>query len=211
MNTQNKSGRSEAKSTSAKNQSTSLFNQNQSLHEKTTNTRQQFYINKDKSAGIVLFLDNKKSADKDLLSGKTLITGKTLLIGKSPITCKDPLSTKAKPFSVEKTTDKPLPPGKPQDDPYLDYEEAQVSLLVRPSLLHIILAVLHSLTYRVPKPVTKVRIYRDKNCYAVCPRCNSSIEYEYQLFCGCCGQHLEWSMLDEAEEEFIGWNGREDD
>ena len=33
----------------------------------------------------------------------------------------------------------------------------------------------------------------------------------YQLYCGCCGQHLEWSLLDEAEEEYIGWDGKDDD
>ena len=35
------------------------------------------------------------------------------------------------------------------------------------------------------------------------------MEYEYQLYRRCCGQHLEWSRFDDAEEEFIGWNGIE--
>lgn len=64
-------------------------------------------------------------------------------------------------------------------------------------------------TFRIPKPVTKVRVFSDRNMYAVCPRCNISMEYEYQLYCNHCGQHLEWSKYDEAEEEFIGWNGIE--
>ena len=64
-------------------------------------------------------------------------------------------------------------------------------------------------TFRIPKPVTKVRVFSDRNMYAVCPRCNISMEYEYQLYCNRCGQHLEWSKYDEAEEEFIGWNGVE--
>ena len=66
-------------------------------------------------------------------------------------------------------------------------------------------------TFRIPKPVTKVRVFSDRNMYAVCPRCNISMEYEYQLYCNRCGQHLEWSKYDEAEEEFIGWNGAQDD
>ncbi|OKZ67874.1 MAG: hypothetical protein BHV93_15205 [Clostridiales bacterium 52_15] len=66
-------------------------------------------------------------------------------------------------------------------------------------------------TFRIPKPVTKVRIYRDRNMYAVCPRCDNAMEYEYQLYCNHCGQHLEWSKYDEAEEEYIGWNSTEDD
>ena len=55
------------------------------------------------------------------------------------------------------------------------------------------------------------RIYRDRNMYAVCPRCDNAMEYEYQLYCNHCGQHLEWSKYDEAEEEYIGWNSTEDD
>ena len=31
------------------------------------------------------------------------------------------------------------------------------------------------------------------------------------FYCGNCGQSLDWSKLDDAEEEFIGWDGVEDD
>lgn len=75
----------------------------------------------------------------------------------------------------------------------------------------IIIDLLLAHTFRIPKPVTKVRIYRDRNMYAVCPRCDNAMEYEYQLYCNHCGQHLEWSKYDEAEEEYIGWNSTEDD
>lgn len=73
----------------------------------------------------------------------------------------------------------------------------------------IIIDLLLAHTFRIPKPVAKVRIYSDRNMYAVCPRCDNSMEYEYQLYCNCCGQHLKWSKYDKAEEEFIGWNGKE--
>lgn len=90
-----------------------------------------------------------------------------------------------------------------------DQDEGEMDYPVRPPLHRIILDLLLSPTFRIPKSVTKVRIYKDRNAFAVCPRCDSSMEYEYQLYCGCCGQHLVWSKFDEAEEEFIGWNGIE--
>lgn len=79
------------------------------------------------------------------------------------------------------------------------------------SLAHTILDLLLSPTYRLPQTVNTVRIYKDRNCFSVCPRCKNIIEYEYQSYCGNCGQYLDWSKLDEAEEEFIGWDGVEDD
>ena len=79
------------------------------------------------------------------------------------------------------------------------------------SLAHTILDLLLSPTYRLPRTVTTVRIHKDRNCFSVCPRCKKDIEYEYQSHCGNCGQHLDWSKLDDAEEEFIGWDGIEDD
>ncbi|MDO4362396.1 MAG: hypothetical protein Q4C32_07600 [Eubacteriales bacterium] len=34
--------------------------------------------------------------------------------------------------------------------------------------------------------------------YAVCPRCDTSLERDYVSFCDRCGQHLEWSSYDSA-------------
>lgn len=79
------------------------------------------------------------------------------------------------------------------------------------SLANTILDLLLSPTYRLPRTVTTVRIYADRNCFSVCPRCKKVIEYEYQSYCGNCGHYLDWSKLDDAEEEFIGWHGLEDD
>ena len=67
-----------------------------------------------------------------------------------------------------------------------------------------------SIKYRMPMRVTKVRIYKDENTFAVCPRCNASVEYEYQRYCSSCGQHLEWTKLEEAEETLIGWDETEE-
>lgn len=79
------------------------------------------------------------------------------------------------------------------------------------SLVHTILDLLLSPTYRLPRTVTTVRIYANLNCFSVCPRCKKVIEYEYQSYCSNCGQYLDWSKLNDAEEEFIGWGGVEDD
>lgn len=92
-----------------------------------------------------------------------------------------------------------------------DFDDSNFNDIVCPICPHqrFIIDLLLAHTFRTPKPVTKVRIYRDRNMYAVCPRCNTSMEYEYQFYCNHCGQHLEWSRYDDAEEEFIGWNGTE--
>ena len=82
---------------------------------------------------------------------------------------------------------------------------------VKPTLAHVILDLLLSPTYHLPKTVTAVRIYRNKNIFSVCPRCDVCIEREYQGYCHRCGQYLDWSKLDDAEEIFIGWDGVEDD
>ena len=79
------------------------------------------------------------------------------------------------------------------------------------SIPHTILDLLLSPTYRLPMTVNTVRIYMDRNCFSVRPRCKKVIEYEYQSYCGSCGQYLDWSKLDDAEEEFIGLDGVEDD
>ena len=81
----------------------------------------------------------------------------------------------------------------------------------KPSLAHVILDLLLSPTYRLSRTVTAVRIYRDENIFSVCPRCDACIEREYQGYCHRCGQYLDWSKLEDAEEIFIGWSGFDDD
>ena len=81
----------------------------------------------------------------------------------------------------------------------------------KPSLAHVILDLLLSPTYRLPRTVNAIRIYRDRNCFPIYPWCKMVIKYEYQSYCGNCGQYLDWSRLEDAEEIFIGWSGFEDD
>ena len=90
------------------------------------------------------------------------------------------------------------------DEEWMDYP-------TKPTLAHVILDLLLSPTYRLPRTVNAIRIYRDRNCFPICPRCKMVIKYEYQSYCGNCGQYLDWSKLDDAEEIFIGWSGVEDD
>ena len=90
------------------------------------------------------------------------------------------------------------------DEEWMDYP-------TKPTLAHVILDLLLSPTYRLPRTVTTVRIYRDENIFSVCPRCDVCIEREYQGYCHQCGQYLDWSKLEDAEEIFIGWSGVEDD
>ena len=78
-------------------------------------------------------------------------------------------------------------------------------------LAHTILDLLLSPTYRLPRTVTAVRIYRDENIFSVCPRCDVCIEREYQGYCHQCGQCLDWSKLEDAEGILIGWSDFEDD
>lgn len=98
--------------------------------------------------------------------------------------------------------------NKPADDNYdIDLfdeddcieDEIELNCLIRPPHHRFIIDLLLAHTFRIPKPMTKVRVFSDRNMYAVCPRCNISMEYEYQLYCNHCGQHLEWSKYDEAE------------
>ena len=69
--------------------------------------------------------------------------------------------------------------------------------------IHAVYDIIIAPSYRIPKKVKKIRVYPDNCFFGVCPKCNNSIDREYQTFCNCCGQRLDWSKLDEAEEEHI--------
>lgn len=99
----------------------------------------------------------------------------------------------------------------PQEDDSDFDDEEWMACPTKPSLAHVILDLLLSPTYRLPRTVNAIRIYRDRNCFPICPRCKMVIKYEYQSYCGNCGQYLDWSRLKDAEEIFIGWSGFEDD
>ena len=67
-------------------------------------------------------------------------------------------------------------------------------------------------TYRRPWKVKVVYTYRWGAEFPRCPRCWTTMEREYQLFCDHCGQRLNWSRFDDVEVQYIGWwDGKEDD
>ena len=66
-------------------------------------------------------------------------------------------------------------------------------------------------TYRLPMRVKVVCSYKWGVKFPQCPRCGSTMEHEYQLFCDRCGQRLNWSEFDECEVKYIGWDGPEND
>lgn len=57
------------------------------------------------------------------------------------------------------------------------------------------------LIYRQPLRVTQIRCYRyafGLTGFPVCPRCQKSMEREYQSFCDRCGQRLDWKGFHKA-------------
>lgn len=55
-----------------------------------------------------------------------------------------------------------------------------------------------ALSYRTPMKVCNVCVHHDDTAFAVCPRCDSCMEYDYQNFCNCCGQALNWRGYSKA-------------
>lgn len=61
------------------------------------------------------------------------------------------------------------------------------------------------LSYRRPMEVDTIYAYRKRmlgsvgwSNYPVCPRCNITMEREYQSFCDRCGQKLDWKKFKQA-------------
>lgn len=57
------------------------------------------------------------------------------------------------------------------------------------------------LSYRRPVRVTRVCCYRGINgrlSFPICPRCEMTMEREYQSYCDRCGQRLSWIAFEKA-------------
>ena len=58
--------------------------------------------------------------------------------------------------------------------------------------------------YRVPYSVNEYILYRNsygkESVYYLCPRCDITLERDYQAFCDRCGQRLGWRAIDKAKE-----------
>ncbi len=58
------------------------------------------------------------------------------------------------------------------------------------------------ITFRFPMQVQKIRCYEGNRgllSFPVCPRCQITMEREYQSFCDRCGQRLDWQNFDHAQ------------
>lgn len=56
-------------------------------------------------------------------------------------------------------------------------------------------------SFREPMPVTQIRCFHflhGLTTFPVCPRCGSTMEREYQAYCDCCGQYLDWRDFPKA-------------
>ena len=56
-------------------------------------------------------------------------------------------------------------------------------------------------SYRLPMSVAAVRCYshcRNNPTFSLCPRCDCTMEREYQSFCDSCGQALGWEQFSKA-------------
>ena len=57
-------------------------------------------------------------------------------------------------------------------------------------------------SYRAPMQVTTVRRFEfisHSTTFPVCPRCQQTLDREYQSFCNACGQALNWENFDQAD------------
>lgn len=61
-------------------------------------------------------------------------------------------------------------------------------------------------TFRWPMKVRQVCIFNGGESFPRCPRCGITMDYMYHRFCKTCGQRLDWSEYDYAEEIFIGFD-----
>ncbi len=91
----------------------------------------------------------------------------------------------------------------------LDWFDENWNLDVKPHT--VILDLLLSPTYRIPKQVKQICSYKWGVDFPKCPRCGSTMEREYQRFCDRCGQRLSWRDFDDAEVIYVGWDGPDPD
>ena len=84
----------------------------------------------------------------------------------------------------------------------LDWSDDNWNWDVRPT--RVLYELLLSPTYRIPMRVKVVCSYEWGTEFPRCPRCRTTMEHEYQLFCDRCGQRLNWSGFDNCEVKYIG-------
>ncbi len=53
-----------------------------------------------------------------------------------------------------------------------------------------------SLTFRIPMSIRESILFPGDLIFPICPRCDVSLEREYQNYCDRCGQALDWNKYD---------------
>ena len=62
-----------------------------------------------------------------------------------------------------------------------------------------------AVSFRTPLQVSHTRVFRYHGfsafcltAFPICPRCNTTMEREYQAYCDRCGQALDWKHYDRS-------------
>lgn len=86
----------------------------------------------------------------------------------------------------------------PQEDDSDFDDEEWMACPTKPSFAHVILDLLLSPTYQLPRTVNAIRIYRDRNCFPICPRARWSSNMNINLIAATVGNisiGQDWKML----------------
>jgi transcriptional regulator with XRE-family HTH domain len=76
-------------------------------------------------------------------------------------------------------------------------EKLCIGFGVLPNELLVTEPALNELSFRIPQLVTQYRTF-EYTTYPICPRCNITMEREYQSYCDRCGQRLCWKNYAKA-------------
>lgn len=60
------------------------------------------------------------------------------------------------------------------------------------------------LRYRYPMKVTEILYCSQEMVFPICPRCNKTLERDYQCYCDRCGQCLNWKSYNKATIKYGG-------
>lgn len=55
------------------------------------------------------------------------------------------------------------------------------------------------LLYREAMSVIEIRVWENGCAFPICPRCDCTMEIEYQSYCDRCGQKLKWRGFSKAK------------
>ncbi len=75
-----------------------------------------------------------------------------------------------------------------------------------PAFSSSLLPLFRFVAYRISRPVSEFNLYCDafgrESAYYFCPRCDVTLERDYQAYCDRCGQQLDWKRIDKARRRF---------